>query len=585
MSANTFARIRNLNRFVTVRAGAGLGLVLILIFIDPASADDAVYGYAVDMGGTGIDLAYGIAVDSSDNVYTTGRFQGTADFDPGPGIFNLSSAGVWDIFVSKLDSAGNFVWAKSMGGTDFAEGRGIAVDASGNVYTTGHFHATVDFDPGPGTFNLTWGIFVQKLDSAGNFVWAKDLGGTSFDEGYGIAVDASDNVYITGIFAGTADFDPGPGIFNLSSAGLNDVFISKLDSAGDFVWAKAMGDASDDWGYGIAVDASGNVYSTGFFAETADFDPGQGIANLSSAGGQDIFVSKLDSSGEFVWAQAMGGNSLDTGRGIALDASGNVYTIGSFEGTADFDPGEGAASLGSAGGSDIFLSKLDSAGNFVWAKAMGGTGDDRGLGIALDATGSVHTTGRFQGTADFDPGTGTASLTSAGGTNGDIFVSKLDSTGNFVWAKAMGGTSDDWGLGIVLDATGNVYTTGRFQSTANFDPGAGTASLASAGSFDIFVSKLARTGYLVESWVNFGFVGTEIGSVDNPFDTLAEGLFAVVEPGTVKIKGNSGDSVSNETMTIGQEVTIRAVNGTVRIGDLGGRNSGDGRRSGFVSHY
>jgi hypothetical protein len=229
-------------------------------------------------------------------VYTTGWFEGTTDFDPGPGVFNLSSAGRPDTFVSKLDSAGNFVWAKQMRGTA-GGGSGIAVDGAGSVYTTGWFQGTTDFDPGPGTSNLSSAdsadIFVSKLDRDGSLIWVKQMGGTSYDAGSGIAVDAAGNVYTTGYFGGTADFDPGPDTFNLSSAGGPDIFVSKLNSAGNSVWAKQMGGMNGDAGYGIAVDAAGNVYTTGLFISTADFDSGPGTFNLSSAGGPDIFVSKL----------------------------------------------------------------------------------------------------------------------------------------------------------------------------------------------------------------------------------------------------------------------------------------------------
>ena len=257
----------------------------------------------------------------------------------------------------------NLAWAKSMGGASTDEGVSIAVDASGNVYTTGYFNGTVDFDPNAGTFNLTSAggvdIFVSKLDATGNLVWAKNMGGVSTEIGYSIAVDASGNVYTTGYFVGTADFNPNAGTFNLTSAGSQDIFVSKLDATVNLVWAKSMGGgANDDVGISIAVDASGNVYTTGFFNGTVDFDPNAGTFNLTSAGSQDIFVFKLDATGNLVWAKNMGGASNDIGQSIAVDASGNVYTTGYFAGTADFDPNAGTFNFTSAGGQDIFVSKL-----------------------------------------------------------------------------------------------------------------------------------------------------------------------------------------------------------------------------------
>ena len=188
-------------------------------------------------GSTDEDKGYSVAVDSSGNIYTTGIFSGTVDFDPGVGTANLTSAGSWEVFVSKLNSAGELVWVKKFGSTAADQGRAIAVDTLGNVYTTGSFSGTVDFDPGAGTSNLFSGqdaVFVLKLNSAGEFVWAKQFNEswTSVAYGYSIAVDSLGNVYTTGIFRGTVDFDPGAGASNLTSAGATgnvDAFVSKLD--------------------------------------------------------------------------------------------------------------------------------------------------------------------------------------------------------------------------------------------------------------------------------------------------------------------------------------------------------------------
>ncbi|MEP7230897.1 MAG: SBBP repeat-containing protein [Ginsengibacter sp.] len=486
-------------------------LLWILAFLSN-HANSQNFVWAKQMGGTDYDHSRSMAVDAAGNVYTTGEFRGTADFDPGAGIFNLSSPAHYDIFVSKSDASGNFIWAVQMGGSTDDMAYSIAVDGGGNVYTTGIFSGTADFDPGAGIFTMTSGgayaIFVSKLDAAGNFVWAKKLGGTSnYDQARSIAADASGNVYIAGDFYGTTDFDPGPAIFNLTSGyDLSpDVFISKLDASGNFVWANQLGGISNDDAYAVTVDASGNVYTTGNFYGTADFDPGPGIFNMTPIDdanykNYDIFISKLDASGNFVWAKQLGGphvtgSSLnDFGYSIAVDAGGNVYTTGYFPGTADFDPDTGVYNLTSAGATDIFVSKLDPSGNFLWAKQMGGTLVDEAYAITTDASGNVYTTGYFFGTADFDPGSGTYVLSSAGGTaDAVIFVSKLDASGNFLWARQMSGASYGYALSIAVDATGSVYTTGYFGGTADFDPGAGMYNLASAGVDDIFISKLSNS--------------------------------------------------------------------------------------------
>ncbi len=458
------------------------------------NSQNLAFQWAKNLGGTNAEAGYGVAVDGSGNVLTTGVYQGTADFDPGAATFTLASNGSQDIYISKLDASGNFVWAKSVGGTGADAGQSITVDASGNVYVTGYFSGTVDFDPGVGIFNLnssgaSQDMFIVKLNSAGNFVSAFAMGGTSSETPYAIAIDVTGNIYTTGIYSTVADFDPSASTFNLTSAGGPDIFISKLDPLGNFLWAKSLGGSSaNEEGHGIKVDASNNVYVTGFFAATADFDPGVGTFNLTSAGSSDIFVSKLNSAGNFVWAKQMGGTSAEKSYWLSLDASGNVYTTGFFSAVADFDPGVGVSNLTTTGINDAFVSKLDASGNFVWAQAFVGTTYVNGNSIAVDASNNVYVSGYFQGTVDFDPGVGTYSVTSAGGL--DVFISKLDATGNFITTKTIGNTGADYSASITLDASGNVFTTGYFAATVDFDPGVGTTTLTTAGSTDAFVHKM-----------------------------------------------------------------------------------------------
>ena len=234
--------------------------------------------WAKNSGGTGSDWGNSLATDSEGNVYTTGRFEGTADFDPGAGTFNLTSAGFEDIFISKLDSQGNFLWARKFGSSGFDFGTSIATDSEGNVYTTGSFQGTIDFDPGAGTFNLTsieGNLFVSKLDSQGNFEWAQNFGGFGFNRGNSLATDSVGNVYTTGSFQGTADFDPGAGTFNLTSAGGEDIFISKLGGSQDEVNAIEGTPGRD-----VLTGTNANDRITGF----------RGRDTLTGGAGADEFV-------------------------------------------------------------------------------------------------------------------------------------------------------------------------------------------------------------------------------------------------------------------------------------------------------
>jgi len=421
--------------------------------------------WAKRLGGADNDASSSIVLDSDGNIYLMGFFEGTADFDPGAGTSNLISAGSNEVFISKLDSNGDFVWAKRLGGAGAEFPGTITLDTNGNIYTTGRFVGTADFDPGVGTSNLvsvgSSDVFISKLDNDGNFVWAKRLGGVSFDNGIAITSDSDGNIYTTGYFAGTADFDPGVGTSNLVSAGGDDIFISKLDSDGNFVLAKKLGGAGTDYSASIVLDSDGNIYTTGYFAGTADFDPGVGTSNLVSAGGDDIFISKLDSDGNFVLAKRMGGVDSEGSNAIILDSDGNIYTTGYFAGTADFDPGVGTSNLISAGSIDVFISKLDINGDFIWVKQIGGTDVDISYGITLDSYGNTYTTGFFDSTADLDPGVGTRNLVSVG--SDDVFILKLSPTSApiVISTAASNITKDSASLNGNITDTGGVDATER----------------------------------------------------------------------------------------------------------------------------
>ncbi len=453
------------------------------------------FEWAKNFGGSGFEQGNGIAVDNSGNVYTIGYFAGTADFDPGPGIYSLTANGSADIFISKLDSMGNLVWARAFGSTDWDKGNSIALDNSGNIYATGFFSDTVDFDPGPGVFNLTsvgiTDIFICKLDASGNYLWAKSVGGTDYDFGISIKTDDSGNVYTTGNFLDTVDFDPCAATYSITSMGTYDIFILKLDSSGNYIWVKTFGGQEPQSVSSIDVDASGNVYTTGYFYTSADFDPGPNVFYLISEGENDVFVSKLDSMGNFIWAKQFGNYDEDEGLSIATDNSGNVYTTGTFKVTVDFDPGQGGYNLISTGSEDIFISKLDSTGSFIWAKSFGNISVEKGLDITLDNSGNVYAVGQFTGTVDFDPGPGVFNLNSNG--DYDLFICKLTSSGNLVWAKSMGALGVDLGGSIAVDDLNNVYTTGYFQSTVDFDPGPGVHNLTASGMGDVFILKLSNS--------------------------------------------------------------------------------------------
>jgi len=309
-----------------------------------------------------------------------------------------------------------------------------------------------------------------------------------------IARDPSGAIYLTGSFAGTADFGPGLRSAALTSAGNLDAFVVKLDQAGSLAWARRLGGPLTDQGAAVVADASG-VYVAGTFEGTADLDPGSGTVDGVSQGGTDVFLMRLDGDGNLVWARTFGGPVNDGATALAV-AGGALYLVGDFRGTVDLDPGTGVASATSANGAtDIFVSKFDLSGTLVWARTVRGSQNDFSQGIASDGVG-VYITGIFSGTVDFDPGPGMALLT-ATQDSPEVFILRLDADGGLVWVEAIGGAGIEASSDIAVDGSG-VYVTGYFAGTADFDPGPGTIALTSvAGSVDAFVMKLDARGNLV----------------------------------------------------------------------------------------
>lgn len=442
----------------------------------------------------GQSAATDMAISDSGFLYVVGYFTDTVDFDPGPDTFFMVSAGDKDIFIQKLSPNGDLVWAKRMGGPGNDEVNAVAVDPLGNVYTTGSFVGTVDFNPGIATNNLTstggsLDIFVQKLTAAGNYVWAYRMGGAGTDIGRDLTVDATGAVYVTGSFVGTVNFNPG-GTSNLTSSTpqFADIFVQKVSTTRVFAWARRVGGIGIDEALAITLDRAGNIYTTGYFSEVVDFDPGAGTDSLWAAPSRNVFIHKLTNAGNHLWARQLKGSLFASqGKGITTDHDHNVYLTGYFFATVDFDPGPDTLLFTSTGGSDPFVLKLDSAGGYIWARQITGIASNQGLAIAVDKEKYVYTTGFFSFTADFDPSNDNFDLT-ANGSASDVFVHKLDSTGQLVWARQVGASGADRGEAIAVDTLGNVYFAGSFSQTVDFDPTAGIAELV-GDSISSFVAK------------------------------------------------------------------------------------------------
>jgi hypothetical protein len=474
--------------------------------------------YSTYIGGSADDEGYSIAVDGSGNAYITGYAKST-NYDITPGTFQTAYGGGYsDLFVTKLNSTGTaLIYSTYIGGSSQDEGRSIAIDNFGDVYVTGRTGST-NFYITPGAFQTTiqgsfFDVFVTKLNSTGTaLIYSTYIGGNGGDEPYDIAIDNSGNAYITGNTTST-DYDITPGAFQTTNTG-NDVFVTKLNSTGTaLIYSTYIGGNGNDVGYSIAVDGSGNAYITGN-TESNDYDitPGAfqttfgGGAN-NGGGGGDVFVTKLNSTGSaLIYSTYIGGSRTDMGYSIAIDNSGNAYITGyTLSTNYDITPGSFQTNLEGPIGTDAFVSKLNSTGTaLIYSTYIGGGLSDYGNSIAIDSSGNAYITG-YTNSTDFDITPG-AFQTTKGGLilSHDVFVTKLNSTGNgLIYSTYIGGSNNEEGRGIAIDGSGNAFIMG-FTTSNDFPTTLGAfQTIHGGGTLDVFVTKLDIGGNTsVETLIN-----------------------------------------------------------------------------------
>lgn len=530
-----------------------------------------------------------VVTDKDGNILVTGSFNGTRDFDSGPGVVNLTSAGFEDIFVAKFNSSGTLQWARRAGGTFSDFGNAVGVDRSGNVFVGGSFAGTVDFNPGPSTVNKTATLtdgFVLKLTSNGNYSRISQLSGNGSEYINDIAVDDTGTVYATGRFDKTADFNPGAGTSNLvadNTYGSNyDGFVWKLKADGTLGFVKKFGGGFWDEGNAIAIDVLGNSYVTGKFTYSAKFNGAGGTLNAYGNSGADVFVAKYNSAGTYQWAKKLGSGEADeAGMDIAVDGGRNVYVTGYFRGLATLHP-SGFHLASSAGGTDAFLSVLDTNGGFHYAESWGGTGNDQGRAIAVDAArGNTWIGGSYQNTVDFNPNAGVNNATSNG--NSDLYLLRLARTASpLQWAHSFGlGVSTDEGHEVVVDSNGYIYVAGLLRGFADVDPSAGEATYGPIGSgADVFVAKFAPDGTYMWSRVathrenpNWELGDEKIGglAVDGFGNVIVVGTFLTDET-KLDFPNTSQDLESTDGYTDGFIWKLSSTGGHVFAKKFGGEN-------------
>ncbi len=471
-------------------------VLMMLIGSSPARCQELEWVRSV--GGDYSDVSYSIALDQYGNSYTTGFFSTTVDFFPGVGEHVISNmGGYFDCFVSKLNTNGEFVWAKAFQGYGDAEGIDLAVDSRSNVYVVGQiFFDKIDFDPGADTFYLDPGEsefsgFLVKLDSVGDLAWAIQLGPGWYARSQSVDVDDDGNVYVTGHFSDSIDLDPGPGIHMLTAPGdYQDLYVVKYDGDGRFIWGKHLLGTDDEAEPRIDVSASGHVHVSGNFTETLEVNPGGESVAFTSNGGYDFFVAKYDTAGVLIWARQIGGEQENYAHSLTTDRDGHVYVGGMFSGMVDFDPGPDTYMLTAEGAFDLFLLKLDMDGELVWCRQMsGGDGLKFGHSLAVDTAGKVYMAGFFEDPVDFDPGESSFILIPE--ENLRTFLVVFGPGGDFERAFIMPGDVDHFdGNRLAIDHENRLFQTGVLQGTADFDPGPAYYPITGAW-YEFYVVKLA----------------------------------------------------------------------------------------------
>jgi hypothetical protein len=407
------------------------------------------------LGGSGSDIGYGIAVDGSGNVYVTGISLATWGSPIRAYTYGI------DTFVAKLDPNGALLWNTFLGGNYDDNGRTIAVDKDGNVYVAGTDRGiwgspVRDYTP---SANGHYEAFAVKLDSSGVLQWSTFLGGNGDDGGSAIVIDENGNIYVVGYSDAAWGCLPISCTVRAYTNVLDayDAFVAKLDSNGVLQWNTFLGGTGSDSGSDIGMDADGNIYVGGYSTATWG-------APIRAFIHDDSFVAKLDSDGALQWNTFLGGSDTDSGSAIALDGVGNIYVAGTSYATwgiplRAYNNGTSTPNTNR----DAFVAKLNSSGVLQWNTFLGGSGADWGTDIIMNSSGNAYVTG-------YSSATWGAPVAVFKGGYSDAFIVKLNSNGELGWNTFLGGTGEDVGMAITVDASNNVYLTGYSSGTWDSSP-------------------------------------------------------------------------------------------------------------------
>ena len=450
------------------------------IIIDPTLT------YSTYLGGSSGDCGYGIDVDEDGNIYITG-FTYSSDFQVTDDAYQSTSDGYCDVFVSVFNNTGNLMYSTYLGGSNIDSGYDVAVDADGNIYITGQTYSP-NFPVTSDAYQSTIAggyvdTFVSVFNSTGNLIYSTYLGGNSYDEGCGVAVDKDGNIYITGQTY-SSNFPVTSDAYQ-STCSSSGAFISMFNSTGNLSYSTYLGGSYDDFGSGVAVDADGNIYITGGTSST-DFPVTNDAYQSTPGGSTDTFISVFNSSKDLSYSTYLGGNFYDVGSGVAVDAEGNFYITGGTSSTDFPVTSDAYQSTYGGGDGDAFVSVFNSTGNLTYSTYLGRNNCEGGNGVAVDADGNIYITG-FTNSKDFPVTPDGYPQYNVGNDDDDAFISVFNGAGNLIYSTCLEGTNYDYGSGVAVDKDGNIYITGNTSST-DFPVTSDAYQDTNQGQSDVFVS-------------------------------------------------------------------------------------------------
>ena len=526
-------------------------LSALLIFIS-ISVSAQYYGWSKTIGGSDLDTCAALAIDKQANLYSIGSFSGNGDFRNDSIIDKLTSNGKDDIFLQKRTKKGKYLWTKKIGGKGNDRPASM-VYYNGSLFISGTFEDTVDFGIQKIVPQGKRSIFIAKMDTSGNCVWVKTLGDTLYSRARSLTIN-KDGLYLSGELSGKLDL----------ISYYNSMFLQKRDFNGNINWTKTFGTKRSVVSNSITVDSLGNIYNVGgLFGTNVDFNPSlmkDSLLSATSNGLADIFIQKLNGNGELIWVKKIGNTSNEEANTIAIKGN-EIYISGYFSLTVDFDPSlNGISNLVSKGGKDIFIGKYDLDGKLIWIKQIGNTKEENSKQLEIDKYKNIYLVGTFNTSSGSSTDFLGKSLSTTG--NNDVFCIKFDIQGKCILAKQFSGSGSDYGSAIKADTMKNIYISGSYSGNLNIEGASKVYS--SIGTSEIFIYKSlllkdsdsilygtdTNTNRIVENTMNFNIYPNPV--VDNLYISFDQ----LIQNSSILLTSVTGQIIQSKDLFQGQSEAI-----------------------------